>query len=89
MAERAYNYQYETSPRKLKPEYGQRKTVKKKPIAKQAAVWSLAALHRCLGNKIARRIYRFYLCADVQSGALWCYYTTVSACCTHLFFMLD
>lgn len=34
MGERAYNYQYETSPRKLKPEYERKKVKKQKPIDK-------------------------------------------------------
>ena len=35
MAGRSYGYQYETSPRKLKPEYEKRKVQKKSPIKKQ------------------------------------------------------
>lgn len=34
MADRAYNYQYETSPRKLKPEYERQRVKKKKSIDK-------------------------------------------------------
>lgn len=34
MAQRAYDYEYGTSPRKLKPEYEPRKTNKKKPVNK-------------------------------------------------------
>lgn len=34
MANRVYNYQYDTSPRKLKPEYERKKVKKKKPIDK-------------------------------------------------------